>query len=203
MWPGRQRRTAIDGSCWPATRQHIHSPSVDRASTSVWQDALNLGWKLAQVVKATSPESLLDTYHTERHPIAAACCATPWPKPRSSVPNPRTEVARDTVAEAVEHDEPRRQFPARMSGLGVHYDLGEGHPLLGRRMPVSTWFTASGPLRVFSLLHNGRPVLLTWVNPAASTIRAWADRVSADRRQLRWYLELSGDPLRSRPPPPS
>ena len=74
-------------------------------------------------------------------------------------------------------DEPRRRFAAMMSGLDIHYDLGEGHPLLGRRMPDLDLVTADGPLRVFTLLHEARPVLLNLGEPGGFDIAPWADRV--------------------------
>ncbi len=74
-------------------------------------------------------------------------------------------------------DEPRKRFAAMMSGLDIHYDLGEGHPLLGRRMPDLDLVTANGPLRVFTLLHEARPVLLNLDEPGAFDVSRWADRV--------------------------
>ena len=68
-------------------------------------------------------------------------------------------------------DEPRRRIAGMISGLDIHYDLGEGHPLLGRRMPDLDLHTADGPTRVFTLLHDARPVLLDLGDPAASTSR--------------------------------
>ena len=81
------------------------------------------------------------------------------------------------MAELLGMDEPRRSFAATLSGLGIRYDLGEGHPLLGRRMPDLDIGTASGPLRVFSLLHAARPVLLNFGTPGALDIGPWAERV--------------------------
>ena len=81
------------------------------------------------------------------------------------------------MSELLGMDEPRRKFAAEMSGLSIHYDLGEGHPLLGRRMPDLDLLTDNSPLRVFTLLHDARPVLLNLASPAASTSRRWADRV--------------------------
>ena len=89
----------------------------------------------------------------------------------------RIEALRDTVSELLSLDEPRRRFAAMMSGLDIHYDLGEGHPLLGRRMPDLDLITANGPLRVFTLLHDARPVLLNLGEPDGFDITPWADRV--------------------------
>ncbi len=74
-------------------------------------------------------------------------------------------------------DEPRKRIGAMLSGLDIHYDLGEGHPLLGRRMPDLDLVTAAGPLRVFTLLHHGRPVLVNLGEPGSLDITPWADRV--------------------------
>jgi FAD binding domain len=141
------------------------------------QDAVNLGWKLAQLVKGTSPESLLDTYHAERHPIGARVLRNTMASIVLRREDERTKALRDTIAELLGMDEPRRRFAAMMSGLDIHYDLGEGHPLLGRRMPDLDLVTENGPLRVFSLLHAARPVLLNLGEPGGFDITPWVDRV--------------------------
>ena len=156
---------------------HVHSPVGGQGLNIGMQDAVNLGWKLAQVVKGTSPERLLDTYHAERHPVAARVLRTTMAQVALLRPDDRTEALRDSVSELLGMDEPRRRFAAMMSGLDVHYDLGDGHPLLGRRMPDLDLVTADGPRRVFSLLHDARPVLLDLGEPGAVDIRSWADRV--------------------------
>jgi hypothetical protein len=138
---------------------------------------VNLGWKLAQVVKKTSPESLLDTYHAERHPVAARVLRTTMAQTALMRVDDRIEALRGTVSELLSMDEPRKRLGAMMSGLGIHYDLGEGHPLLGRRMPDLDIVTANGPLRVFTLLHDARPVLLNLGEPGGFEITPWAERV--------------------------
>jgi hypothetical protein len=92
-------------------------------------------------------------------------------------PDDRIEAVRDVVSELLSMDEPRKRFAARMSGLDIHYDLGEGHPLIGRRMPDLDLVTSSGPLRVYTLLHDARPVLLNFGEPGGIAIGPWADRV--------------------------
>jgi 2-polyprenyl-6-methoxyphenol hydroxylase-like FAD-dependent oxidoreductase len=154
---------------------HVHPPDGGQGLQTGVQDAVNLGWKLAQVVKGISPESLLDTYHTERHPVAARVLRHTMASVALRREDERTKALRDTMAELLGMDEPRRHFAAMMSGLDIHYDLGEGHPLLGRRMPDLS--TANGPLRVFDLLHGARPVLLNFGTPCAFDISPWADRV--------------------------
>ena len=156
---------------------HVHSPDGAQGLQTGVQDAVNLGWKLAQVVNRTSPESLLDTYHAERHPVAARVLRTTMAHVALRRPDERTAALRDTIAELLEADDPRRRFAAMMFGLDIHYDLGEGHPLLGRRMPDLDLVTADGPLRVFELLHDARPVLLNLGEPGGFNITPWADRV--------------------------
>jgi 3-(3-hydroxy-phenyl)propionate hydroxylase len=156
---------------------HVHYPVGGQGLNIGVQDAVNLGWKLAQVVNRTSPESLLDTYHVERHPVAARVLRITMAQVALGRPEDRIQAARDVVAELLGMDEPRRRFAAEMSGLGIHYDLGEGHPLLGRRMPDLDLVTADGPLRVFTLLHDARPMLLNLGEPGGLDISLWADRV--------------------------
>jgi hypothetical protein len=141
------------------------------------QDAVNLGWKLAQVVHQTAPESLLDTYHAERHPVAARVLRNTMAQVALRRPDARTKALRDTMSELLGIDEPRKRFAAMLSGLDIEYDLGDGHPLLGRRMPDLDLVTANGPLRVFTLLHAARPVLLNLGEPGGFDITPWADRV--------------------------
>ena len=157
---------------------HVHSPVGGQGLNTGVQDAVNLGWKLAQVVHRTAPESLLDTYHAERHPVAARVLRNTMAQVTLMRPaDARLEALRDTVSELLSMDEPRKRFAAMMSGLDIRYDLGEGHPLLGRRMPDLDLVTANGPLRVFTLLHDARPVLLNFGEPSGFDITPWADRV--------------------------
>jgi 2-polyprenyl-6-methoxyphenol hydroxylase-like FAD-dependent oxidoreductase len=173
---------------------HVHSPVGGQGLNIGVQDAVNLGWKLAQVVKRRSPESLLDTYHAERHPIAARVLRDTMAQVALLRTDDRTEALRDVASELLSMDEPRKRLAARMSGLGIHYDLGEGHPLLGRRMPDLDLVTANGPLRVFTLLHGARPVLLNLGEPGGFDITPWADRVqSIDARyEGTWELPVIG-----------
>jgi 3-(3-hydroxy-phenyl)propionate hydroxylase len=156
---------------------HVHYPVGGQGLQIGVQDAVNLGWKLAQVVKETSPESLLDSYHAERHPIAARVLRDTMAQVALLRPDDRTNALREIMTDLLGMEEPRKRFAAMMSGLDIRYDLGEGHPLLGRRMPDLDLVTATGPLRVFTLLHDARPVLLNLGEPAALDITPWADRV--------------------------
>jgi 3-(3-hydroxy-phenyl)propionate hydroxylase len=156
---------------------HVHPPVGGQGLNIGVQDAVNLGWKLAQVIRGISPESLLDTYHAERHPVAARVLRNTMAQISLRRPDDRTKALGDYVSELLRLDEPRRRLAAEMSGLHIRYDLGEGHPLLGRRMPDLDLVTGNGPLRVFSLLHAARPVLLNFGEPGVFDIAAWADRV--------------------------
>jgi 3-(3-hydroxy-phenyl)propionate hydroxylase len=174
---------------------HVHSPVGGQGLNTGVQDAVNLGWKLAQVVKGTSPESLLDTYHAERHPVAARVLRNTMAQVALMRPDERIEAARDSVSELLSMDEPRKRFAAMMSGLDIHYDLGEGHPLLGRRMPDLDLVTDDGPLRVFTMLHDARPVLLNLGEPGGFDIAPWADRVQLidARYEGVWELPVLGE----------
>jgi 2-polyprenyl-6-methoxyphenol hydroxylase-like FAD-dependent oxidoreductase len=170
----RDRRVLLAGDA-----AHVHSPVGGQGLNTGVQDAVNLGWKLAQVVKGISPDSLLGTYHAERHPVGARVLRNTMAQVALLRVDDRIEALRDSVSELLSMDEPRRRFAAMMSGLDIHYDLGEGHPLLGRRMPDLDLVAASGPLRVFALLHDARPVLLNLGEPRAIDITPWADRVQS------------------------
>ncbi|MBL9025314.1 MAG: FAD-dependent monooxygenase, partial [Myxococcales bacterium] len=168
----RDRRVFLAGDA-----AHVHAPAGGQGLNIGVQDAVNLGWKLAQVVKGTSPESLLDTYHAERHPIAARVLRLTMAQTALGRGDNNTEALRETMTDLLRMDGPRKRYAAIMSGLDVHYDLGEGHPLLGRRVPDLDVVTASGPTRVFRLLHEAHPVLLDLGEPGARDIAPWSDRV--------------------------
>ena len=174
---------------------HVHPPQGGQGLGTGVQDAVNLGWKLAQVVNKTSPESLLDTYHAERHPVGARVLRNTMAQVALSSPDDRHQALRDTMAELLGMDEPRRRIAAMVSGLDVRYDLGEGHPLLGRRMPDLDVHTADGPMRVFTLLHDARPVLLNLGAPGGFDISPWADRVRLVDAQHDgvWELPVVGE----------
>ena len=156
---------------------HVHYPAGGQGLSLGVQDAVNLGWKLAQVIKGTSPESLLDTYQDERHPVAARALQHTMAQAALQRRDERTKALVDVVSELASMDEPRKRLAGIISGLDIHYDLGEGHPLLGRRMPDLDLVAADGPLRVFELLHDAAPVLLNLGGPGGFDITPWADRV--------------------------
>jgi 2-polyprenyl-6-methoxyphenol hydroxylase-like FAD-dependent oxidoreductase len=185
----RQGRVLLAGDA-----AHVHSPMGGQGLNIGVQDAVNLGWKLAQVVRGSAPERLLDSYHAERHPVAARVLRTTMAQTALSRGDARMDAVRETVAELLRMDEPRKRYAAMMSGLDIHYDLGAGHPLLGRRMPDLDLVGAGGPERVFTLLHDARPVLLNLDRPGALDITPWADRVrTVDARCAGlWELPVLG-----------
>ena len=185
----RERRVLLAGDA-----AHVHAPAGGQGLNLGVQDAVNLGWKLAQVVKGTSPESLLDSYHAERHLIAARVLRLTMAQTALGRGDDRSEALRETVTELLTMDEPRKRYGALMSGLAIRYDLGEGHPQLGRRMPDIELITERGPQRAFSLLHTARPVLLNLGEPGALEISAWRDRVQLiDARYAGvWELPVLG-----------
>ena len=156
---------------------HIHYPAGGQGLSLGVQDAVNLGWKLAQVVRNTVPDSLLDSYHDERHPVGARVLRQTIAQALLQRRDDRMQALVDVLSELATMDEPRKHIAGLMSGLDIHYDLGEGHPLLGRRMPDLDVITADGPARVFELLRDARPLLLNLVQPGDCDITPWADRV--------------------------
>jgi 3-(3-hydroxy-phenyl)propionate hydroxylase len=185
----RVRRVLLAGDA-----AHVHYPAGGQGLNIGVQDAVNLGWKLAQVVNGTSPEGLLDTYQTERYPVAARVLQNTMAQVALMRQDERSQAAWKVVSELLQMDEPRKRWAAEMSGLDIHYDLGEGHPLLGRRMPDLDLITAKGPLRVFALLHDARPVFLNLGEPGSFDITPWADRVPliAARYDGPWDLPAIG-----------
>jgi 3-(3-hydroxy-phenyl)propionate hydroxylase len=185
----RERRVLLAGDA-----AHVHSPAGGQGLNIGVQDAVNLGWKLAQVVSGASPESLLDTYQAERHPIGARVLKSTMAATALNRGDERTKALHETMSDLLSMDEPRKRYAGMMSGLDIHYDLGTGHPLLGRRMPDLDVVTESGPRRVFTLLHGARPVLLNLGEPGALDIAPWADRVQrVDARYAGvWELPVLG-----------
>jgi 2-polyprenyl-6-methoxyphenol hydroxylase-like FAD-dependent oxidoreductase len=173
---------------------HVHYPAGGQGLSLGLQDAVNLGWKLAQVVNGTSPESLLDTYQEERHPVAARALQHTMAQAALQRRDDRMVALVDVVSELASMDEPRKRLAGIISGLDIHYDLGEGHPLLGRRMPDLDLVTADGPLRVFTLLHHAQPVRLNLGEPGGADLAPWADRVQLVDAEYggAWELPVLG-----------
>ena len=172
---------------------HVHSPVGGQGLNLGMQDAVNLGWKLAQVVKGTSPELLLDTYQVERHPIAARVLRTTMAQVALQRTDDRTEALREVVLDFLGMEEPRKHIAAEMSGLGIHYDLDKRHPLIGRRVPDLNLVTAKGPVRMYSLLHGARPVFINF-DKHYFDISPWSDRVQVIDAEYSgpWNLPVVG-----------
>jgi 3-(3-hydroxy-phenyl)propionate hydroxylase len=156
---------------------HVHYPTGGQGLNTGVQDAVNLGWKLAQVVNKTSPEGLLDTYHAERHPVASAVLRNTMAQVALLRADDCTEALRDIAGELLGMDEPRKRIAAMISALDIRYDFGDGHPLLGRRMPDLDLVSADGRTRTFALLHDAKGVLLNFGEPGDSDIAAQANRI--------------------------
>ena len=174
---------------------HVHYPAGGQGLSLGVQDAVNLGWKLAQVVAGTSPESLLDTYHAERHPVAARVLRYTMAQGALQRRDDRMQALVDQVSELASMEEPRKRLAGLHSGLEIHYDLGEGHPLLGRRMPDLDLVTSGGPVRVARLLHDASPLLLNLGDPGGCDITPWADRVRLIDAEYMgaWELPVIGE----------
>ena len=174
---------------------HIHSPIGGLGLGTGLQDAVNLGWKLAQVVKSVSPDTLLDTYHDERHPVGARVLKATMAQVALHREDDRTLAVRDIVGDLLKMEEPRKYIAGMMSGLDIRYDLGEGHPLIGRRMPDLDIETESGAKRVFSFLHEAQPVLINFGTPLDVDITSWVDRVQyvEAKYNAKWELPVMGE----------
>ena len=169
---------------------HVHYPTGGQGLSTGIQDAVNLGWKLAQVIKGTSPESLLDSYQAERHPVGAMVLQNTMAQSALLRSDPQTEALRAIVGDLLEMDAPRTHIAAQLAGLSIAYDLGEGHPLLGRRMPDLDVAAADGPRRVFSYLHEARPVVFDFGTHPSLDIAGWSDRVQLAAVSYRGVWEL-------------
>lgn len=195
-WISRFTDMTRQAACYRAGRvllagdaAHVHSPVGGQGLNLGVQDAVNLGWKLAEVVDGSAPDSLLDSYHAERHAAAARVLRTTMALTALERGDARNEALRELVLELMQSDEARKRYTAKMSGLDIHYDLGEGHPLLGRRMPDLD-LVDSG--RVFTLLHDARPLLLDF--GAALEVGPWSDRVRHVRAHTTsaWDIPVVG-----------
>ena len=173
---------------------HVHYPVGGQGLNVGMQDAVNLGWKLAQVARGTSPDGLLDTYHAERHPVAARVLQNTMAQTALTRSDPRMDALRETMSELLAFDEPRRYVAAMIAGLDVRYDLGESHPLLGCRVQDLDLVTADGPVRTYTLLHRARPVLLDFGRPGAVDAAGWTDRVRLVEAEpvVAWELPVVG-----------
>ncbi|MGL4175941.1 MAG: FAD-dependent monooxygenase, partial [Dermatophilaceae bacterium] len=139
---------------------HVHPPQSGQGLNTGAQDAVNLGWKLARVVTGRAPESLLDSYHVERHPAGARVQEVVMAQVALGKSDERHEALRGVLGELLTVDAARHTVAARLCGLDVHHDLGGDHPLVGRRIPDLDLVTADGRTTVYSLMHDARPLVL-------------------------------------------
>jgi 2-polyprenyl-6-methoxyphenol hydroxylase-like FAD-dependent oxidoreductase len=186
----RQGRVLLAGDA-----AHVHPPQGGQGLQTGAQDAVNLGWKLAQVVKGTSAENLLDTYHAERHPVGARVLHNTEAQVALTTPDQRHEALREITTTLLTFDEPRRRIVGMLSGLDIRYDLGGEHPVVGRRMPDLDLKTPDGATRLFALLHDARPVLLNLGATDGFDVSPWADRVRLvdARHDDVWELPVLGE----------
>jgi 2-polyprenyl-6-methoxyphenol hydroxylase-like FAD-dependent oxidoreductase len=158
---------------------HIHYPAGGQGLNLGLQDAVNLGWKLARVVKGEAPQDLLDTYQAEQHPVAErVLCNSMAQVALLGRLDDRKAALRQVLSGILALDEPRRRIGAMLSGLDPRYELGAGHPLLGRRMPDLDFMTAEGGVRVSNLLHRARPVVIDFAGADRPAIDPWREKVS-------------------------
>ena len=187
----RDRRVLLAGDA-----AHVHAPTGGQGLNTGVQDAVNLGWKLAQVIAGASPDSLLDTYHVERHPVAARVLQNTMAQVALATPGERHRALRDTMTHLLAMDGPRRTIAGMMSALDVRYDLGEGHPLVGWRMPDLDLLTPAGATRVFELLHDARGILLDLTGAGDFDVSRWDGRlrlVDGRHDDGNWELPVIGE----------
>jgi 3-(3-hydroxy-phenyl)propionate hydroxylase len=188
---------------------HIHYPAGGQGLQQGVQDVVNLGWKLAQVVRGEAPDALLDTYDAERRPPTARALRDTMAAGALHRGDPRTAALREQLTELAALPEAGRRLAAERVGLDIRYDLGGGGgapdeggapaerpELLGRRMPDLDLATAAGPRRVYSLLHRARPALINLGEPGAldAVAAPWAERVPLlDATNAgEWELPIAG-----------
>jgi len=189
----RDRRVLVAGDA-----AHTHPPHGGQGLNTGLQDAVNLGWKLAQVVQGVSPEHLLDSYHAERHPVGARVLHNTSAQVALTTGGERHRALRDTMSELLTMDRPRHLVAAMLTGLDIRYDVGQGpdaHPLVGRRIPDQDLRTAAGPTRMSTLLHPARPVLLNLGEPGVFDDEAPSGRVLVVDAvcDTEWELPSVGD----------
>jgi 3-(3-hydroxy-phenyl)propionate hydroxylase len=179
---------------------HVHYPAGGQGLSLGIQDAVNLGWKLARVVAGTSSDRLLDSYHAERHPVGARALRHTMAQTALQRGDDRSLALVQVVSELVAMDEPRRRLAGLVSGLDIRYELGDGHPLLGRRMPDLDLETPGGLTRVFQLLRAARPVLLQLRTGSAperalpADLGPWAEQIETVQARYDgpWELPVLG-----------
>jgi 2-polyprenyl-6-methoxyphenol hydroxylase-like FAD-dependent oxidoreductase len=157
---------------------HIHSPTGGQGIGLGVEDAVNLGWKLAQVVKHIAPDSLLDTYQTERHLATARVLKYTMAMSATQRADGRVGALADVLSDLLSIDAARVRLAGLHLGLDVRYEAKDrGHPLLGRRMPDLDLTCVDGPVRMYALLHDARAALLNLGEPGSVASGSWGDRV--------------------------
>jgi rifampicin monooxygenase len=151
---------------------HVHPPMGGQGLNLGIQDAFNLGWKLAAEISGWAPEGLLDSYHTERHPVAADVLDNTRAQAVLMSTEPGPQAVRRLVSELMDFEDANRHLIEKIIAIGVRYDFGEGHELLGRRMRDVK--LKQGP-RLYELMHSGRGLLLD--QTGALSAEGWTDRV--------------------------
>ncbi|WP_371583492.1 rifampin monooxygenase [Streptomyces sp. NBC_01314] len=150
---------------------HIHPPTGGQGLNLGVQDAFNLGWKLAAAVGGWAPEGLLDSYHTERHPVAARVLVNTRAQITLLGSDPGPTALRELFSKLMDFEEVNRYVTGMITAVDVRYDFGEGHDLLGRRMRDVRLKRG----RLYELMHHGRGLLLD--RTGRLSVEGWADRV--------------------------
>ena len=174
---------------------HVHAPLGGQGLNLGVQDSVNLGWKLAQVVHGTSPDTLLDSYEAERHPVAASVMRNTMAQRALSATDERTVALRDIVAELLTVDEVRRSIAGVISGLDIHYRPdGNRHPIVGRRVPDLELQTANRTARVYEYLHDAKALLIDLEATSRVDPSRWNGRVKhvVGTCQGPWELPIVG-----------
>jgi 2-polyprenyl-6-methoxyphenol hydroxylase-like FAD-dependent oxidoreductase len=187
----RDRRVLLAGDA-----AHIHYPAGGQGLSLGVHDAVNLGWKLAQVIGGISCEQLLDSYQAERHPVTARSLRHTMALTALQRGDERSRALAEVASRLAQIDEARIELAGITSGLDVHYDLGDGHPLLGRRMPdLHLTMSDGGASRVYELMREGRPLLINLSERGT----LWLGRQGQpDRGALRRCLGVAGPRGRGR-----
>jgi hypothetical protein len=188
----RDRRVLLAGDA-----AHIHYPAGGQGLSLGIHDAVNLGWKLAEVIHGTAPEELLDSYEAERHPVTARSLRHTMALTALQRGDERSRALAEVAARLGQIDEARVWLAGIISGLDVQYELGDGHPLLGRRMPdldLELAIADGATTRVFELLRDGRPLLINLGEHGRLELGDWADRVGLIEANYdgAWELPVIG-----------
>lgn len=188
----RQGRILLAGDA-----AHIHFPAGGQGLNMGIQDAVNLGWKLAAAVHGHAPRALLDTYHAERHPVAARVLHNTRAQSALVRPGPQTDALRDVFSSLMVFDEVNQYLRHLLNALDIRYPTDSDHPLAGRRVPDADLTTSDDASRVHELLHTGRPLLLDLHGNTdlAAVAKKWADRVDlaeARAQDPHWTVPAIG-----------